>query len=250
MRRMFLSDVHLSTRHPERMDRFLEVLTREGPRLDELYILGDLFDYWIGPKHLDRPDYAPALSALRELTLRRGVRVWFLAGNRDFYLTGFATATGVRVAPAATEHRLQVGGKRVYLCHGDYLEGRTDRGFRIQEFIRSPKFEQFFIRLPGWLAKAMAEFYRWVSGFKSPHPRHGRPEYHKLSDEALAEKFADGADVIVAGHTHEARPHGRRVDGREHVLYALGDWSEGPSYLVEDDGRWQLYDHGRPVAEE
>jgi len=102
MRRVFLSDVHLSPRQPECSARFVRFLEREAGRTDEFYILGDLFDYWIGPKHLDRPDYREALEALGRVT-RGGRRVVILLGNRDFYMRrGFSEATGVLGGRART----------------------------------------------------------------------------------------------------------------------------------------------------
>jgi len=232
MRRLFLADVHLSPREPARTERLIRFLAREAPRADEIYILGDLFDYWIGPKHLALADYREALEALRRVARERPV--FFLIGNRDFYMSrGFEEATGIRVVPGRTEHRLAVGAQRVCLCHGDYLEGRTDCGLWIQEFIRSPGFERRFIRLPASVAKAMAEFYRWLSARK---PRRSC----RMSDARLEAEFRRGADIVVCGHFHEARRRTLRVDGREAVLFTVGDWSEGESFLVEEDGRWEL----------
>lgn len=242
MRRVFLSDVHLSPRQPERSARFVRFLEREAGRTDEFYILGDLFDYWIGPKHLDRPDYREALEALGRVT-RGGRRVVFLLGNRDFYMRrGFSEATGVEVAPDRTHLVLASGAERVYLCHGDYLEGRGGLGFRIQEAIRSRPMEAVFTWLPGWAEDLMAKFYRWLSGRKTRRPKAGALHLgeHGLCDERLQAEFRRGADVIVCGHVHVPQRVVFQVDGRETLLCTLGDWSDGESFLVEEDGRWQL----------
>ena len=249
MRRLFLADVHLSPREPARTERLIRFLSREAPRTGEIYILGDLFDYWIGPKHLALGDYREALEALRRVARERPV--FFLIGNRDFYVSrGFEEATGIRVVPGRTgpARRGSVGLylnvprcsrsglDRVYLCHGDYLEGRSGWGFRIQEFIRSPGFERRFIRLPASVAKAMAEFYRWLSTlFLKPR------RACRMSDGVLEAEFRRGADIIVCGHFHEARRRKIHVDGREAILFTVGDWSEGESFLAEEDGRWELH---------
>jgi UDP-2,3-diacylglucosamine hydrolase len=233
MRRLFLSDVHLSPRLPDRAARLLEFLEREAARADELYILGDLFDYWIGPKHLDLPDYRDALAALRRTT-GRGVRVLFILGNRDFYMRRrFEDETGIRVAPGRTSHRMEVASRKVCLCHGDYLEGRRDLGFWIQELIRSRPMEAFYTRLPAGLQKAGAEFYRRVSGARPRRPS-------DLEDAAVLAEFRRGTDIIVCGHVHRAQEIRSSVDGREAVLFTLPDWSDGASYLVEEGGRWEF----------
>jgi UDP-2,3-diacylglucosamine hydrolase len=238
MRRIFLSDVHLSPREPARTERLIRFLRHEAPHADEIYILGDLFDYWIGPKHLRLPDYREALDALAQAA--RTTKVFFLLGNRDFYMSrGLEEATGVHVVPGRTQHRLAAGAQRVCLCHGDYLEGRTDPGFRIQEWIRSPGFEKAFILLPALVAKAMAEFYRWLSGRK-------KHRSIRINEEIVAAEFRSGTDVIVCGHIHEPGRKVIQVDGRQAVLFTLGDWSAAESYLVEEDGQWEL--RGGPGA--
>jgi UDP-2,3-diacylglucosamine hydrolase len=241
MRRLFVSDVHLSAAGPERTARWVAFLERETPRADELYILGDLFDYWIGPKHLLLPDYAPALAALRR-AVAGGLRIVFIKGNRDFYMRGFAEATGVEVVPGGTQHRLEADGQRVFLCHGDYMEGRGGFGFRVQEFIRSPAVEWLWTRLPAFVADLGARFYRWVSGRKTRRPR-ARPAHlgpHGLSEECVAQEFRLGTDVIVCGHVHEAREVRSDVDGRPALLFTLGDWTDGVNYLEQRGGAWRL----------
>ena len=241
MRRLFLSDVHLSPREPAKTARLIRFLEREAPRADEIYILGDLFDYWIGPKHLALPDYREAVEALAKAA--RSVRVKFLLGNRDFYMRwGFVDATGIEIVPARTECRMAVGTRQVYLCHGDYLEGRTGLGFRIQEAIRSRPVEWIFTRLPAFAADALARFYRRLSGRKTRRPKAGATHLgpHGLYEEALLAEFRRGTDMIVCGHIHVTQNVPFQVDGRQTVLYTLGDWSEGESYLEEEDGRWRL----------
>jgi UDP-2,3-diacylglucosamine hydrolase len=241
MRRVFLSDVHLSPREPLRAERLVRFLEREAGRIDELYILGDLFDYWIGPKHLDLPDYRDALEALWRVT-RSGVRVFFLHGNRDFYTRGFEAATGVEVPAGRTEHRLALGPTRVYLCHGDYLEGRRGLGFAVQEAIRSRPIEWIWTRLPTGIAGLGARFYRWLSGRKGRRPKtkalHVGP--HGLSEDALMAEFRRETDIIVCGHVHVPQEVTFQVDGRERRLFTLGCWSDGESYVEEEDGRWRL----------
>ena len=241
MRRLFLSDIHLTPAAPERSRRLASFLAREAPRADEIYILGDLFDYWVGPAHLRLPDYREALDALRQ-TVRGGTRVVFLCGNRDFYMRGFTEATGIEVVPERTRARLTIDGRRVTLCHGDYLEGRRDPGFLVQRLIRSRLVEWIWTRLPAPLAVAGARFYRRVSmKNKEQGRRDGRHlAPFGLDPDQVAEVFADGADVLVCGHVHQAQEVRDPVPGRRAVLYTLGDWTDGESYLEAEDGRWRL----------
>ena len=152
-------------------------------------------------------------------------------------MEGFAEATGVAVAPGRTEHEIAAGGKRVYLCHGEYLEGRRRWA---EEFIRSRAVEWFYTRLPACVAKAGARFYRGVSERRFL-PGKPKPRRAVVLSEALLEKrFRNGADVIVCGHVHRAERRDLSVDGRPKTLFTLGDWAERPNCLVEDDGEWRL----------
>ncbi len=250
MRQVFFSDVHLVPGDAAGSRRLVRFLEREAAGADEVYILGDLFDYWIGPKHLHLPDYREAVDALRAL-VRDGTRVVLICGNRDFYMRGFAEATGVDAAPGRTVHRLTVAGRRVCLCHGDFLEGRRGLGFLIQRLIRTRLVEEVWTRLPTPLARAGARFYRWLSERKKRRPvpdgpvwaRRSRPRPlapYGLCRAQVAEEFDRGTEVLVCGHVHRAQHVTEPVPGREGVLYTLADWSDGESYLEVEDGRWRL----------
>ena len=95
-RTLFAGDIHLRPGDAAAARRFFAYV--EGRPLDRLVLLGDFFDYWIGPKHLEGTDYREAIDGLRRLT-RGGLEVLFIHGNRDYFVEGaFERATGVRVA--------------------------------------------------------------------------------------------------------------------------------------------------------
>ncbi|MEA3367723.1 MAG: UDP-2,3-diacylglucosamine diphosphatase [Planctomycetota bacterium] len=241
MRRLFFSDVHLTPADPARSRRLVRFLQREAPGTGEIYILGDLFDYWIGPAHLHLPDYRDALDALRR-AVRAGTRIVFLCGNRDFYMRGFTEATGIEVVPRRTHAQMTIDSRRVTLCHGDYLEGRRDLAFLVQRLIRSWVIEWIWTRLPAPLAVAGARFYRRVSRWNKRRGAADRSHLapYGLDPEQVAETFAAGADVVVCGHVHRAQEVRDPVPGQHGVLYTLGDWTGGESYLEVEDGRWRL----------
>ena len=243
MRRLFLSDVHLSPREPRRSERFIRFLRREMGHTDELYILGDLFDYWIGPKHLRLPDYRPVLEALRQ-TVQRGVRVVFLHGNRDFYIgPRFREVLGLETAESHVDSADR--GHRILLCHGDHLCIRDRTTRRAQAIIRSKLIEAVFTRLPVSLATFLAQGYRRHSTRVTARKTRRRIA---LAEEAVRAVFHGGVDIIVCGHVHQAAKHTWRINGREKILFSLGEWSKGASYLLEEDGRWRLCEEPWPEA--
>src|SRR5690606_33165658 len=115
---LFISDLHLEAGRPGIGEQFLAFLDAEATRADSLYILGDLFEYWIGDDDPD-PYYASMKAAIAGLT-SRGVPVYFMHGNRDFMIgESFAAETGVRILNDPTVVNLH--GRQVLLSHGDEL---------------------------------------------------------------------------------------------------------------------------------
>ncbi len=125
---IFVADVHVDASDPARADRFLDFLREEAPRCERLFLLGDLFDLWIGPRHEQLPDHAAFLREFADVVDGAAMKVTFLHGNRDFFVGGsFPVARSVEVA--GSELSLDLGDRRVHVCHGDML-CTSDRGYR------------------------------------------------------------------------------------------------------------------------
>ncbi|WP_236685547.1 UDP-2,3-diacylglucosamine diphosphatase [Geobacter pickeringii] len=132
MRTIFIADAHLRHEDDRNYRLLMEFLAGLRGTADTLYILGDLFEFWIGYRQVPFTHYLPLLDLLRELTAS-GVRLVYLEGNHDFHLGPFFTETlGVSVHPGPVE--VELGGKRVYLCHGDEVN-RRDHSYRLLRFI-------------------------------------------------------------------------------------------------------------------
>ena len=118
MATLFISDLHLEADRPEIGEQFLAFLAGPAREADALYILGDLFEAWVGDDD-PSPYYAGMKDALRELT-GSGVPVYFMHGNRDFMIgERFAEETGVTLLP--DPYLVELHGEKVLLSHGDYL---------------------------------------------------------------------------------------------------------------------------------
>ena len=93
---LFVSDLHLDKERPQIIELFLKFLAEDAPQADALYILGDLFEYWIGD-NVPIPEYNPIIAALRKLT-ERGTATYFIHGNRDFLIgKGFSMRSGCQL---------------------------------------------------------------------------------------------------------------------------------------------------------
>ena len=217
MSTLFVSDLHLDPVRPEITALFLRFLRERAAAADALYILGDLFEAWVGD---DDPSEAGAevASGLRALA-DAGVPVYFMHGNRDF-LVGQDYA-------------------RRLLCSDD----TAYQAFRAQT--RDPAWQQRFLAQPLQARLAFAAQARQASMARQQEMLQGdRGSFETVTDvtpatvEATLARF--GVDTLVHGHTHRPAVHELQVDGRGCRRVVLGDWYEQGSMLVVDAGNMAL----------
>jgi UDP-2,3-diacylglucosamine hydrolase len=235
----FISDVHLGLGSPveerDKENRLLALLHDILPNADELYIVGDLFDFWFEYRTVIPKGFHRTLTALQEFT-DRGIPVKFLTGNHDCWVKDFfSRELGMEVHTKPFETSVQ--GRRVYLHHGDGL-ATNDLGYRlIKPILRN--------RAAIWL-------YRWL------HPDIGIPlargssrtsrAYTSQKDYGEEEgllafargRIQEGIDVVVMGHRH--RPSFTAIDGGVYVN--LGDWVSFNTYAVMEAGTIRLVTWG------
>ena len=232
MTTLFISDLHLDPARPEITELFLRFLDTEARGAQALYILGDLFESWVGDDDPSPAGNAVA-GALHALS-GRGVAVGFMHGNRDFLL-GDDYARRARMALLADPVVVDVEGRRVLLSHGDLFctDDIAYQQFRAQT--RDPAWQQQFLAQPLDARLAFAERARAASRARAGELRDsGRMEtITDVAPAAVAAAFdAHGVDTIIHGHTH--RPAIHRDDGRTRIV--LGDWyAQGSVLRVERD---------------
>jgi UDP-2,3-diacylglucosamine hydrolase len=213
---LFVSDLHLQPAHPGTSAAFLAFLAERAMTAQQLYLLGDLFEYWAGDDDLDTPFHRQIIKAIRAVS-DAGVAVYWIAGNRDF-LVGPAFAQAAGLTLLCEPHVATVGGQRIALVHGDaectddikYME------FRAQ--VRQAGWQAQFLAMP--LAQRKAIIASLREGSREAHST--KPyEIMDVTPAAIADLFArTGADVIIHGHTH--RPALHEADGKRR--YVLPDW--------------------------
>jgi UDP-2,3-diacylglucosamine hydrolase len=230
---VIFSDVHAGAGDDRIGKRLTAFLSDVCPSARHVYILGDLFEFWFGPKQALLPPYAGILDELRTLA-RKGVDVAFFQGNRDFYVDRtLADAYGFRLF---TDYAIEtVCENRVLLCHGDMLCTNDVSYHRMRAVLRHPFMRAVLTRLPVWLALRIARAARRRSA-RSTSAKSGW--VLGIDDGALRRHFAKGADVIVCGHTHDQNVRTIDTPGGGRVLYALGDFGLDGSYLECDNGNF------------
>ncbi|HUG72806.1 MAG TPA: UDP-2,3-diacylglucosamine diphosphatase [Steroidobacteraceae bacterium] len=232
-RYLFVSDLHLDATAPAAIAQFLHFLDTDAAQCDGLYILGDLFESWIGDDD-DEPSRALVCDGLRALT-GRGVPCRVQHGNRDFLLgAGFAARTGCVLA--ADPEQLDVGGKRIVISHGDALCTADTSYQRFRRMVRSRAFQRPWLALPLAARRGLAACARRRS---YAHTRRLPVASLDVAPDAVTQLLrATNADILIHGHTHRPGVHRLEVDGRERTRIVLGDWYvQGSVLTLHADGR-------------
>ena len=235
MTRLFVSDVHLDASAPEATEQFLAFLATEAARAQALYILGDLFEAWVGDDDAD-PEKERVCAALRTLSAR-GVGCFALHGNRDFLLgAGFSARSGCRLLrdPVVA----QFDAERVLLTHGDALCTDDHSYQELRTVVRDPAWQRRYLALPRAHRELLADEVRAGS---RRHTARTVPYIMDVNAAAVAAAFrAAQVRRMIHGHTHRPGVHRLEVDAAPAQRIVLGAWYEQGSYLVCEAGNYEL----------
>jgi UDP-2,3-diacylglucosamine hydrolase len=218
--------LHLDAAWPEAGEQFVRFLRDTAAAADALYILGDLFEAWVGDDDLD-PHRESVLRAMRELTAG-GVPVFVMHGNRDFLLgERFAATTGCVLLPDPAV--IELYGERVLLTHGDLLCAGDTAYQRLRAQVRRPGWQRRFRKLPLGTRRLLAGAARAGS---QQHTQRAEPEIMDVDPAAVrAALAASGVRWLVHGHTHRPGRHELELDGTARRRMVLGAWYEQGSVL-------------------
>ncbi|HTT00452.1 MAG TPA: UDP-2,3-diacylglucosamine diphosphatase [Steroidobacteraceae bacterium] len=235
MARLFVSDLHLDAETPQAITQFIDFLHTHAVHAEALYILGDLFEAWIGD---DDPDAEKArvCAALRALT-ESGVPCFVQHGNRDFLLgRSFCARTGCRLLPDPV--LLELDAERVLLTHGDALCVDDHAYQELRSIVRRADWQRRFLSLPVAVRAQLAGAAR--AGSRA-HMARTVPYVMDVNVDAVrAAHRATAARRIIHGHTHRPGMHELLVDGQPAYRIVLGAWYEQGSYLYCEAGRYEL----------
>jgi len=231
----FISDLHLHPSRPAIIECFLTFLKKQQSRAEALYILGDLFETWIGDDHPEAV-YQPVKSALKAFS-NAGTPVYLMHGNRDFLLGAqFATETGCSLLPDPS--RIDLYGTTTVLMHGDSLCSDDKDYQHFRRKVRDPAWQQHIIGLPVEQRLQMARQALELSA----QSKQGKDETIMDANQDAVRRTVEEnqADLLIHGHTHRPGIHSFRNNGREITRIVLGDWYETGSVLAIDPQGWQL----------
>jgi UDP-2,3-diacylglucosamine hydrolase len=228
---LLVSDLHLGDTRPAANEAFFSFIEGKASGAEALYILGDLFEYWVGDDELGDSFNSIVAGFLRRLS-QAGVRLFLMHGNRDFLFGArFCEAIGAELLQDPTV--VQLGGVTTLLMHGDTLcTGDLD----YQEWrrvARSAEWQREFMAQP---LAARRDAARGLRQKSSAAVAEKPMEIMDVEDAAVREAFRrHGVQRLVHGHTHRPGRHRLEVDGRACERWVLPDWY-GPGGYLEISG--------------
>ena len=231
----FVSDLHLVNIEHERSQIFLRFLQRLKVEKEctHLFLLGDIFDLWVGNRSYFVHSFAPIVEALKHLQAE-GIEIHYFEGNHDLHLQKFwQDQVGCKVHGEA--YYLTLAGWRLRLEHGDQMDP-SDRGYLfLRWLLRTPIITWLAYHCPGWILAKIGE------GASQQSRRYTSGPSKSQSDELAKEKMKVHAcrvynekpfDVLIAGHMHVAEDREVKFSKGQFRLINLGSWMESPRALL------------------
>jgi len=232
----FISDLHLipSRSHlTTLLLNFLDVITDKADKAEALYILGDLFEFWIGDDIIQKPAGKPYLAIIKKLKALSdsGVKIYFQQGNRDFLAQQrFAVATGAELLP--DQKVIDLYGTPTLLMHGDTL-CTDDTGYqRMRRIFRNKIIQKIYLSLSPERRSRIAGNTRKVIKDKAPKKAFNIVDVNQLEVEKVMREA--GVVQLIHGHTHRPAIHEFRLEGKPAKRIVLSDWTDKARYLIFD----------------
>ncbi len=235
MAALFISDLHIDATRPSIVEQFLGFLATEAETADALYILGDLFESWVGDDAADAAQTA-AVAGLRSLT-SNGVPCFVMHGNRDFLLAEqFCRMSGALLLPDPLIATLY--GEPVLLMHGDALCTDDLAYQRLRATVRERDWQRRFLALSVASRRALAGAARAGSQAHTAEVEYAITDVN--ADSVVLAMRNAKTSTLLHGHTHRPAIHALQVDGRPCTRIVLGDWYDQGSLLRWDQNGPEL----------
>jgi len=233
---LFISDLHLDPARPDGVESFLEFCATTARDADEVYILGDLFEAWIGDDD-DDPGLEPIVTALASVT-SHGIPCHFMHGNRDFLAgAGFTRRTGCHLL--GDFERVELYGRPVLLTHGDLLCTDDVRYLELRRQLRAPAWQRDFLGKSLGERRKIAADLRHLSQTEMAAKTEAIMDVNETTVRATMRRY--DVRTLLHGHTHRPAIHRFELDGEPAERIVLNDWY-GPGGFL----RW---DHSGPRLE-
>jgi len=233
---LFISDLHLSQEYPDSLARFEDFSSNLPKDIGHIFLLGDVFDFWIGDDGAETLGHHNIEKQLRHMS-SSGIKLSFLPGNRDFLVgQDFAIRTGCRLLPDPSI--IDIEGEQIYLTHGDALCTDDIEHQRNRSVLLSSKWQKAFLDKP--IEDRLDTALRLRQ--KSEDSKQAKPMSMMDINQSHLEDIMRKSQVrtVIHGHTHKPAVHEFDLDGMSAKRYVLGDWYTQNSVLAFRDGEFIL----------
>lgn len=231
---LFISDLHLQENRPALTRAFLHFLAQEAPRAEVLYLLGDVFDIWIGDDAMT-PFHREMAAALKQLS-ETGTRIYLMHGNRDFLIRKhFCQLAGCELLPDPCI--IKPYGEPILLMHGDLLCTRDEQYQKMRRVLRNPIINFILRNLPLRQRQKLAAKTQKIS--KSLSSKKDAGIVDVTEDEVIHQMQQHQVTTLIHGHTHRPAVHDLNIQLQGQTTparrYVLGDWSDQQGWKIELD---------------
>ncbi len=235
MTTLFIADLHLSEQRPDITELFITFLNNEARHARALYILGDLFEAWLGDDCI-LPAYQPIISNLKALT-DNNIPVFFIHGNRDFLIgKQFCELTGCTLLDESTV--ITIDNQPYLIMHGDTLCTDDVKYQQFRAMVRNPEWQHQLLAKTPAERIALAKEYREISQSETAEKADDIMDVNQLEVEKAMRDA--GVVTLIHGHTHRPDIHTFNLDGKTAQRIVLGDWYQQGSVLRLNNGEFSL----------
>lgn len=230
----FISDLHLEARRPDISQAFLYWLANDARRANTLYILGDLFEVWVGDDYCD--EFTTGVIAGLKALSDTGTNVFVMHGNRDFLLAeGFAKATGCTLLPDPSI--IQLGQEKVLLMHGDSLCTLDKEYMAFRQQARNPQWISNLLSRP---LNERLEVARQLRDASQRSNQHKSKEIMDVTPDEVIKVMQEHQVLhLIHGHTHRPAVHHLKINKQTAIRRVLGDWDQQGWVLGYQDGNFK-----------
>jgi len=235
---LFIADLHLNDQQPEIHQRFFDFLKNKARDARALYILGDLFEYYLGDD-FQQGVIQQVAQELNQLVTQHQTKCYFMAGNRDFLVSNdFANAAELTLLNDPTQIKLD--DNSVILCHGDHLCTDDNEYQKIRTQLRSEQWQQTFLKMS---IPQRIEFAQQARVKSQKHTQSSQAEIMDVNAQAVENIFSrfPQSQFLLHGHTHRSAFHQLKINGKPMQRLVVGDWHYQTSYIEYKNNSFQLH---------
>ncbi|MDP8101881.1 UDP-2,3-diacylglucosamine diphosphatase [Phocoenobacter atlanticus] len=237
----FISDLHLSESQPEITQHFLQFLEKKAPLAKALYILGDLFDFWIGDD--EQSELITTITQALNNLAQQGTKSYFICGNRDFLIgKDFAKKSKITLLP--DYQLIDLFGKKTLLCHGDTLCIDDINYQKFRKTVHRKWIQKLFLYLPLGLRINIANKIRNKSRLDKQSKAYEIMDVNTPFTTKIVQKYQ--AEWLIHGHTHKQDIHYCKFSNKSDRLFTrivLGDWHKDRISILKVDKTGFKFEH-------